>query len=103
MLDLDDPPPAIFAASGAIAVGVIRTAWQWGLEVPGDLSVVGFDDTYNAMWVEPQLTIVKQPLRQIGKVAARTVLDLAAGKVPDSRHVQLATCLVVRESTAPPR
>jgi LacI family transcriptional regulator len=103
MLDLDDPPTAIFAASDSIAVGVIRTARQRGLDVPGDLSVVGFDDTYNAMWVEPPLTTVKQPLRQMGRVAARTVLDLAAGKVPDSHHVQLATSLVVRESTAPPR
>ncbi|MCC3765357.1 LacI family DNA-binding transcriptional regulator [Glycomyces sp. TRM65418] len=103
MLDLADPPTAVFAASDAIAVGVIRTARQRGLEVPGDLSVVGFDDTYNAMWVEPPLTTVKQPLRQMGRVAVRTLLDLAAGKVPDSHHVQLATSLVVRESTAPPR
>lgn len=103
MLALDDPPTAVFAASDSIAVGVIRTARQRGLEVPGDLSVVGFDDTHNALWVEPPLTTVKQPLRQMGRVAARTVLDLAAGKVPDSHHVQLATSLVVRESTAPPR
>lgn len=103
MLDLDEPPTAIFAASDSIAVGVIRTAHRRGLNVPADLSVVGFDDTYNAMWVEPPLTTVKQPLRQMGRVAARTVLDLAAGKVPDSHHVQLATSLVVRESTAPPR
>jgi LacI family transcriptional regulator len=103
MLDLDEPPTAVFAASDSIAVGVIRVARQRGLEVPGDLSVVGFDDTYNAKWVEPPLTTVKQPLRQMGRVATRTVLDLAAGKVPDSHHVQLATSLVVRESTAPPR
>ena len=103
LLALDDPPTAVFAASDSIAVGVIRTARKRGLDVPGDLSVVGFDDTYNAMWVEPPLTTVQQPLRQMGRVAARTVLDLAAGKVPDSHHVQLATTLVVRESTAPPR
>ncbi|HEX2143054.1 MAG TPA: LacI family DNA-binding transcriptional regulator [Glycomyces sp.] len=102
MLDLDEPPTAVFAASDSIAVGVIRTARRRGLAVPGDLSVVGFDDTYNAKWVEPPLTTVKQPLRQMGRVAARTVLDLAAGKVPDSHHVQLATSLVVRESTSPP-
>jgi LacI family transcriptional regulator len=102
MLDLDDPPTAIFAASDSIAVGVIRTARQRGLKIPADLSVVGFDDTYSAMWLEPPLTTVRQPLRQMGRVAARTVLDLAAGKVPDSHHVQLATSLVMRESTAPP-
>lgn len=103
MLELPEPPTAIFAASDAIAVGVIRSARRHGVDVPADLSVIGFDDTYNAMWVEPPLTTVKQPLRQMGRVAARTVLELAAGKVPDSHHVQLATSLVVRESTAPPR
>lgn len=102
MLDLDDPPTAIFAASDSIAVGVIRAARQRGLTIPDELSVVGFDDTYSAMWLEPPLTTVRQPLRQMGRVAARTVLELAAGKVPDSHHVQLATSLVVRESTAPP-
>ncbi|PRY54048.1 LacI family transcriptional regulator [Glycomyces artemisiae] len=103
MLDLDDPPTAIFAASDSIAVGVLRSARRHGLAIPDDLSVVGFDDTYNAMWMEPPLTTVKQPLRQMGRVAARTVIDLAAGKVPDSHHVQLATTLVVRDSTAPLR
>jgi len=103
LLRLDDPPTAVFAASDSIAVGVIKSARKHGLEVPGDLSVIGFDDTYNAMWVEPPLSTVKQPLRQMGRVAARTVLDLAAGKVPDSHHVQLATSLIVRDSTGRPR
>lgn len=103
MLELDEPPTAIFAASDGIAVGVLRSARKHGLDVPGELSVIGFDDTYNAMWVQPPLTTVKQPLRQMGRVAARTVVELAAGRVPDSHHVQLATSLVVRESTAPPR
>lgn len=103
LLELEDPPTAIFAGSDSVAVGVLRSARRRGLEVPGDLSVVGFDDTYNAMWVEPPLTTVRQPLRQMGRVAARTALELAAGRVPDSHHVQLATSLVVRDSTAPPR
>lgn len=100
LLDLDDPPTAVFGASDAIAVGVIRAAHSRGLRIPADLSVVGFDDTYGAMWTDPPLTTVRQPLRQMGRVAARTLLELADGRVPDSHHVQLATTLVVRDSTA---
>lgn len=104
LLAMDEPPTAVFAASDSIAMGVIRVAKHRGLRIPEDLSVVGFDDTYGAMWTEPALTTVRQPLRQMGRVAARTALELAGGKRPDSHHVQLATSLVVRESTtAPPR
>lgn len=103
LLDMDEPPTAVFAASDSIAMGVIRVAKHRGLRIPQDLSVIGFDDTYGAMWTEPALTTVRQPLRQMGRVAARTVLELADGRHPDSHHVQLATSLVVRESTmAPP-
>ncbi|THV35588.1 LacI family DNA-binding transcriptional regulator [Glycomyces buryatensis] len=102
LFDLDEPPTAVFAASDVIAMGVIKVAKARGLRVPEELSVVGFDDTYGATWTEPALTTVRQPLGQMGRVAARTVLDLARGKVPDSHHVQLGTALVVRDSTAPP-
>ncbi|ADD42922.1 LacI family DNA-binding transcriptional regulator [Stackebrandtia nassauensis] len=102
LLGLDEVPTAIFAASDAIAVGVIQVARSRGLRIPEDLSVVGFDDTYGAMWTDPPLTTVRQPLRQMGRVAARTLLDIADDKVPDSHHVQLATTLVVRDSTATP-
>lgn len=102
LLGLAEAPTAVFAASDAIAVGVIQAARSAGLRIPEDLSVVGFDDTYGAMWTDPPLTTVRQPLRQMGRVAARTLLELAGDKVPDSHHVQLATTLVVRGSTAAP-
>jgi LacI family transcriptional regulator len=63
--------------------------------------VVGFDDLPEARWASPPLTTVRQPLADMGRVAARTVLQLAAGQAPDSRRVELATELVRRESTAP--
>ncbi|MDA2814013.1 substrate-binding domain-containing protein [Nocardiopsis sp. RSe5-2] len=103
MLDSADPPTAVFAASDAVAVGVLQEARARGLSVPGDLSVVGFDDTHGAMWTDPPLTSVRQPLHEMGRVAMRTVLQLSRGQSPDSHHVQLATRLVVRGSTAPPR
>ncbi len=102
MLRLDDPPTAILASSDAQALGVLEAARRLGLVVPRDLSVVGYDDTYVAAWTNPPLTSVRQPLRDIGRVALRTVLAMAEGGVPDSHHIELATSLVVRDSTAPP-
>ncbi|TQN28347.1 LacI family transcriptional regulator [Haloactinospora alba] len=103
ILDADEPPSAIFAASDTIAVGVLQEVRARGLSVPEDLSVVGFDDTHGALWTDPPLTTVRQPLHEMGRVATRTVMQLARGEAPDSHHVQLATRLVVRESTTRPQ
>jgi LacI family transcriptional regulator len=102
LLDLPDRPTAIFAGSDEIAVGVMEAARARGLRIPDDLSIVGFDDTAVASLASPQLTTVKQPLREIGAVAVRTALQLAEGGEADSHHVELATTLIVRGSAAPP-
>jgi len=101
LLDLREPPTAVFAANDEIALGVIETARTRGLRVPEDVSVVGFDDTLLARMASPPLTTVRQPLREMGGVALRTALRLADGEKLDSHHVELATELVVRASTAP--
>jgi len=101
LLDGDDPPTAIFAASDPMAVGVLAAARARGLHVPHDLSVVGFDDSFLTEWSTPALTTVRQPLRDMGRVALRTLLRLVAGEPLDSHHVELATTLVVRDSTGP--
>jgi LacI family transcriptional regulator len=101
LIDLPERPTAVFAFSDEVALGVIEAARVRGLRIPEDLSVVGFDDTYLARLSSPQLTTVRQPLREMGAVALRTALQLAAGEKVDSRHVELATELVVRRSTAP--
>ncbi len=103
LLELPQPPSAIFAANDETALGVVEAARLHGLRVPQDLSVVGFDDTEAARVASPPLTAVAQPLRKMGAVALRTALRLAAGEHVDSHHVELATELVVRDSTAPPR
>jgi LacI family transcriptional regulator len=103
LLDLPQPPTAVFAGSDETALGVIEAARTRGLRIPEDLSVVGFDDTPVARLVAPPLTTVRQPLREMGAVAVRTALRLAAGEKAYSHHVELATELVVRESTAGPR
>ena len=102
LLDLPEPPTAVFVASDESATGVLEAARSRGLRVPRDLSVVGFDDTQVARLVSPPLTTVRQPLREMGAVALRTALRLAAGETLDSHHVELATELVVRGSTGPP-
>jgi LacI family transcriptional regulator len=102
LLDLPRPPTAVFAGSDETALGVIEAARVRGLRVPEDLSVVGFDDTPVARLAAPPLTTVRQPLREMGAVAVRTALRLAAGEAVDSHHVELATELVVRQSAARP-
>jgi LacI family transcriptional regulator len=102
LLDLPEPPTAVFAGSDETAAGVIEAARVRGLRVPEDLSVVGFDDTQLARFCAPPLTTVRQPLQEMGGVALRTALRLVAGEKLDSHHVELATQLVRRHSTAAP-
>lgn len=84
------------------ALGVFRSAHQLGLRVPEDLSVVGYDDLPLASWVGPPLTTVRQPLREMGAAATQMLIDIARGKAPKVRRLNLSTELVVRDSTAPP-
>ena len=103
LLDLVDPPTAIFASSDQMAFGVYEAVRRRGLRVPDDVSVVGFDDLPEVRWSSPPLTTVRQPLTEMGRLAARTVLRLAEGETVESTGIELATELVVRESTAPYR
>jgi LacI family transcriptional regulator len=101
MLALDERPSAIVAGNDEIAVGVLAAANELHIAVPRDLSVTGFDDTPQARWTTPRLTSVGQPLVGMGRMAVETVLDMADGVQPASRHLQLATTLNVRDSTGP--
>ncbi|MEU8080206.1 LacI family DNA-binding transcriptional regulator [Catellatospora citrea] len=103
LLQLPDPPTAIFASSDQMALGVYEAIRRRGLRVADDVSVVGFDDLPEVRWSSPPLTTVRQPLAEMGLLAARTVLRLAQGEKIESPRVELATELVVRDSAAPPR
>ncbi|THV29557.1 LacI family DNA-binding transcriptional regulator [Glycomyces paridis] len=103
LLRLDDPPTAVIAGNDGTALGVYHAAAALGVRVPADLSVVGFDDLPKAKWMIPPLTTVRQPLKDMGAAAARMVVGLAAGEALPQQRVELATELVVRGSTAPPR
>ncbi|MFI0818191.1 LacI family DNA-binding transcriptional regulator [Streptomyces sp. NPDC021098] len=96
------PPTAVFASSDQMALGAIEALRRRGLRVPEDVSVVGFDDLPEVRWSAPPLTTVRQPLADMGKLAARTVLRQARGEEIDAPRVELATQLMVRASTAPP-
>ncbi|MEU4095778.1 LacI family DNA-binding transcriptional regulator [Streptomyces sp. NPDC026673] len=106
LLDEPDPPTAIFAGSDLQALGVLEAARVKGLQVPRDLSVVGYDDIPLAQWASPSLTTVNQPLVEMAEEAARMLLRLSqpdeTGEKSNTR-MELGVRLVVRKSTAPPR
>jgi LacI family transcriptional regulator, galactose operon repressor len=102
LLALQPRPTGVFATNDLQAFGVIEAARMRQLRVPDDLSVVGFDDLPIARWAAPPLTTVRQPLADIGRVALRVAARLAAGETLDTNRIELATELVIRESTAPP-
>ncbi len=95
-------PTAIFAASDVTAMGVMEAARTLGISVPEELSIVGFDNTMLAQTSSPRLTTIHQPVEEIGRTAVETVQKLARGETLHSKRVELATHLVVRDSTAPP-
>jgi DNA-binding LacI/PurR family transcriptional regulator len=94
-------PTAVLAMSDAMAIGAMRAARELGVRIPGDLSVVGFDDIDLAGHVDPPLTTVHQPIRQKGADAVRLLLaEVEQPGASRPEHVRLATRLVVRGSTA---
>jgi len=96
-----DRPTAVLAMSDAMAIGAMHAARDLGLRVPGDLSVVGFDDIDLARYTDPPLTTVHQPIREKGERAARLLLRLIADGTGPFEREQLETHLVVRGSTGP--
>ncbi|WP_034264496.1 LacI family DNA-binding transcriptional regulator [Actinospica robiniae] len=105
LLELEDRPTAIFAGNDQQALGVYEAARELGLRIPDDLSVVGFDDLPAARWVGPPLTTIRQPLAEMAAEAARIVIGMARAndRGPSANRVELATELVIRSSTTPPR
>lgn len=103
MLATRTPPTAIFAGSDISALGALEAARQAGVAVPEELSVVGFDDTYLAHTSTPPMTTVHQPIEDIGRTAVASLLRMASGEALVTKRIELATSLVVRDSTAPPR
>ena len=93
-------PTAILAMSDAMAIGAMRALRDLRLTIPGDVSVVGFDDIEMAETTDPPLTTIHQPIRGKGEEAVRLLMALIAGQGQPPEHRRLATHLVVRASTA---
>ena len=91
-------PTAVFAANDDMAAGVMWVAGEYGLKVPRDLSVCGFDDTPLASQLWPALSTVRQPSREMGRVAAMQLLDTLRGRGP-GKLVQVPYSLELRDST----
>ena len=95
-------PTAVFCYNDMSALGAMRQIRANGLQVPDDLSVAGFDDLYISQYLEPPLTTVRQPMRQMGRMAMETLLHIFDG--PHSTHnLRVEGHLIVRQSTAPPK
>ncbi|MFC6086388.1 LacI family DNA-binding transcriptional regulator [Sphaerisporangium aureirubrum] len=103
LLDRADRPTAIFAASDGMALKVLAVAEELGLSVPGDLSVVGFDNIPESALAGSGLTTVDQSMYQLGYEAARMLKSIVTGEWEGRRQIVLPTSLVVRGSTGPPR
>jgi LacI family transcriptional regulator len=101
LLNLPDPPTAIVGFNDKVAVGVLSAATERGLRVPVDLSVTGFDDSDLAQATTPRLTTVRQPLEEMGRMAAGLMVRLLERHRIEALHVELATELIVRDSTGP--
>ncbi len=119
-LEFDDPSPqlgypyakqllarkkpftALFAYNDISAIGAIRAFQEEGLLVPGDVSVVGFDDIQWAAFNTPSLTTVRQPLAKMGQIAAEALINKIENDQEHATEIAIEPTLVVRESTAPP-
>jgi LacI family transcriptional regulator len=102
LLDRPDPPTAIFAGADFAALGVLRAAYELGLRIPADLSLVGYDNTTLAASAPINLTSVDQAAHDLGATAARLLIERMDGR---GRSVLTSTTpqLIVRNNTGPPR
>lgn len=101
LLDLAEPPTAIFACNDDMAVAVLQEARARGIRIPEDLSVVGFDDATISRITVPAITTMRQPLEEIGRMAVALLTRMIDGQTVDPVRLEMGTRLIVRESTAP--
>ncbi|WP_309238747.1 LacI family DNA-binding transcriptional regulator [Actinoplanes aureus] len=101
LLDHPARPTALACFNDKIAVGALRAARERGLRVPADLSIAGFDDAEISRATDPMLTTVRQPLAELGRMAVTLLLRMINLHDLDARHVELATDLIIRDSTGP--
>ncbi|MBL8014498.1 MAG: substrate-binding domain-containing protein [Candidatus Omnitrophica bacterium] len=99
---LEEPPTAIFAASDDMALEIISVAFEKGIRIPEDISIIGFDDNPAGIYGPIGLTTVKQPLFQMAESAVKTLNDIVTGKSSEKIQKLLVPELIVRDSCAAP-
>jgi DNA-binding LacI/PurR family transcriptional regulator len=103
LLQTKRPFTALFAYNDISAIGAIRAFQEAGLRVPGDVSVVGFDDIPGAAFHYPSLTTIRQPLQRMGEIAVEILIARIEGEKEWEREIAVQPEIVVRESTGPVR
>lgn len=102
LLEKSVRPTAIFASNDEMAAGVIYTAQEMGLKVPGDLSVAGFDDSRLATRIRPALTTIRRPVREMARLATTKLIAAIDGRMDEARvGIFLDPVLIIRDSTRP--
>jgi LacI family transcriptional regulator len=101
LLQLSEPPTAIFAANDVSAVGVLRAVKDAGRRVPEEVAIIGYDGTPFTQLTEPPLSTVEQPASEMGRLAARLLIEIIEGRTPAERVVKLPVRLVARASSCP--
>lgn len=102
LLALTERPTAVFCYNDMSALGALRAIYDYGLRVPEDVSLVGFDDLPIASYTFPRLTTVRQPKEQMGRMAMQSLLKILDG-TPTKTDIDVAGELIVRNSSAPPK
>ncbi len=101
LLAASRPFSAIFAQNDRMAAGAVRALREAGLQVPDDVSIIGFDDMPLASYFHPPLTTMRQDVEQIGREAARLLVQVLENKVVPEIHRVLTPALIIRDSTKP--
>jgi LacI family transcriptional regulator len=103
LLNLKDPPTAIYASNDVMAMGAMDAIRSRGLRIPEDVSIIGFDDIPQAAMVRPALTTVRQPLEEMGRLATQMLIDQLKNPEKEIGRIELPTQLIIRDSTISPK
>ncbi|ULO07429.1 LacI family DNA-binding transcriptional regulator [Paenibacillus sp. 19GGS1-52] len=98
LLDLDRPPTAVFCSNDDMAIGAMNSVFERGLQVPKDISIVGFDDSGFSLFTNPSLTTVKRPIETISEQGAQRILSIIKRPSEEDGRISIKTELIIRKS-----
>lgn len=101
LLSLKNPPTAVFCSNDDMAVGAINAIFAKGLNVPKDISIIGFDDIVSAQYTNPSLTTVKRHIEKISRLGAQKILDVIENNKQTGEKIFVETELMIRKSVSP--